>query len=171
MKYLISAIIFALPLLIGTVPAARADYAAGLRAYGQRDYDTAVRLLKADGGADAAYLLGIMYYRGDGVKADKAEAVRWLRRAADTGHVRAQNNLGMMYDKGDGVPQDQKEAAAWYRKAAEKGHAPSQFDLGLMYTNGEGVAKDHAEAVKWLRKAAKQGHVNARKLLNVMGER
>ena len=119
----------------------------------------------------AAYLLGIMYYRGDGVKADKAEAVRWLRRAADAGHVRAQNNLGMMYDKGDGVPQDQKEAAAWYRKAAEKGHAPSQFDLGLMYTNGEGVAKDHAEAVKWLRKAAKQGHVNARKLLNVMGER
>lgn len=151
--------------------AAWADFAAGLKAYESRDYATALRLFKADDGPDSCYLLGIMYYKGEGVTADKAEAVKWLRKSAEKGNVRAAYNLGMMYDKGDGVPQNLKEAAVWYRKAAEKGHVQSQFNIGLMYTNGEGVPKDRKEAVKWLRKAAKKGHPNARKLLDVMGEK
>ncbi len=173
MKYLIGAVVLAIPLNLMAAPAPppRAGFADGLKAYELHDYAAALRLLKQENSADAAYLLGIMYYRGEGVRADRGEAVRWLRRAADMGHVRAQNNLGMMYDKGDSVPKDTKEAARWYRKAAEQGHAPSQFNLGLMYTNGEGVEKDRKEAVTWLKKAAKQGHLNARKLLNVMGEK
>ncbi len=171
MKQSLYAVLLAMALLPVLPLAARADYAAGLKAYEKHDYATALKLLKADGGRDADYLLGIMCYKGEGGKADKAESLGWLRKAADKGHVRAQFNLGMMYDRGDGVPQDLKEAAKWYRKAAEQGHAQSQFNLGLMYTNGEGVEKNRNEAVKWLRKAAKQGHVNARKLLNVMGEK
>ena len=171
MNKFITTILIIISLVIIGASCALADYAAGLKAYQQRDYGTAARLLKDDHSADSAYLLGIIYFKGEGVRANKAEAIRWLRRAGEMGHVRAQNNLGMIYDKGDGVHQDQKEAASWYLKAAEKGDAQSQFDLGLMYTNGEGVAKDRKEAVKWLRKAAKQGHVNARKLLKVMGEK
>lgn len=171
MKKIVAACIVTIPLAIGTVPFARADFSTGLAAYQQHDYPTALRLLQADRGADASYLLAIMHFKGEGVLPDKAEGVRWLRRAGDLGHVRAQYNLGMLYDKGDGVPRDLKEAATWYRKAAEKGHVQSQFDLGLMYTNGEGVPKDRREAVKWLKKAAGQGHVNARKLLKVMGEK
>src|SRR5512133_836524 len=131
MNKLIITLLIISSFVIEGAPSARADYAAGLNAYQHRDYGTALRLLKEDSSADSAYLLGIMYFKGEGVGADKAEGVRWLRRAADKGHIRAQNNLGMLYDKGDGVPKDQKEAAAWYRKAAEKGHAQSQFDLGL----------------------------------------
>lgn len=171
MKKRLIAVILSVSLFIVSAVAAWADFAAGLKAYEARDYATALRLFKADEGPDSCYLLGIMYYKGEGVKADKTEGVKWLRRSGEKGHVRAAYNLGMIYDKGDGVPQDLKEAAKWYRKAAEKGHAQSQFNLGLMYTNGEGVTKDRKEAVKWLRKAAKQGHVNARKLLNVMGEK
>lgn len=171
MKNLSISLLIIISLVICGVSGAWADYAAGLKAYQHRDFGTAHKLLKEDTSADSAYLLGIMSFKGEGVKADKAEGVRWLRRAADMGHVRAQSNLGMLYDKGDGVPLDQKEAAVWYRKAADKGDAQSQFNLGLMYTNGEGVAKDRTEAVKWLKKAARQGHPNARKLLKVMGEK
>lgn len=171
MKNRFNAVLILFILLAVAAPAARADFATGLKAYESHDYATALRLLKADGGPDSCYVLGIMYYKGEGVTADKAEAIRWLRRSAEKGNVRAAYNLGMIYDKGDGVHQDLKEAAKWYRKAAEKGHAQSQFNLGLMYTNGEGVPKDHQEAVRWLRKAARQGHPNARKLLNVMGEK
>lgn len=146
-------------------------FSAAFRAYQQHDYPTALRLFKADHGGDSCYVLGIMYYRGEGVPADKKEAIHWLTEAAEKNHLRAQYNLGMIYDKGDGVPQDLKEAAKWYRRGAEKGHVQSQFNLGLMYTNGEGVPKDHDEAVKWLRLAARKGHVNARKLLKVMGEK
>ncbi len=171
MKKWIFAALVGMTLTITTAIAASTDFATGLKAYERRDYATALRLFKADGGPDSCYVLGIMYYKGEGVTADKDEAVKWLRKAAEKGNVRAQYNLGMMYDKGDGVPQNLKEAAGWYRKAAEKGHVQSQFNLGLMYTNGEGVPKDRQEAVKWLRKAARKGHVNARKLLGVMGEK
>jgi TPR repeat protein len=158
-------------LVLAPALSAWADFAQGLRAYEQHDFATALKTFKADGGADSAYLLGIMYYKGEGVKPDKEEAVKWVHKAAEKGHVRAAYNLGMIYDKGDGVPKDLKEAARWYRKAADKGHAQSQFNLGLMYTNGEGVQKDKKEAIKWLRKAAKQGNANARKLLNIMEEK
>jgi TPR repeat protein len=151
--------------------AAGADFKAGLDAYQRKDYQTALKELKADGGADASYVLSIMYFRGEGVQSNKTEALKWLQRSAEKGLVRAQYNLGMMYDKGDGVARDLVAAAKWYRRAADKGHAQSQFNLGLMYTNGEGVEKNREEATKWLKKAARQGHAKAKKLLKVMSEK
>lgn len=150
---------------------ASADFKSGLAAYQQKDYPTALRDLKADGGADASYVLSVMYYNGQGVEASKSESIKWLRKSADLGMERAQYNLAMVYDKGELAPKDLTEAAKWYRKAAEKGNAQSQFNLGLMYTNGEGVAKDKKEALKWLNKAAKQGHPGARKLVKVMNDK
>lgn len=150
---------------------ASADFKSGLAAYQQNDYQTALRDLQADGGADASYVLSVMYYNGQGVEADKRESLKWLRKSADLGLERAQYNLAMVYDKGELAPKDLSEAAKWYRKAAEKGNVQSQFNIGLMYTNGEGVAKDKKEALKWLNKAAKQGHPGARKLVKVMNDK
>lgn len=164
------AIVLSLALITTIAVRAGANFNAGYNAYRLKDYPTAMKAFKADGGADSAYMLAIMYYKGEGTKADKKEAMKWLRQSADKGNAVAANNLGMIYDKGDGVPQDMKEAAKWYRKAAEKGHVQSQYNLGLMYTNGEGVEKDPQEAVKWFRKAAKKGHADAKKMLKVMGE-
>ncbi|HZV81528.1 MAG TPA: tetratricopeptide repeat protein [Geobacteraceae bacterium] len=157
--------------LVLAVPAVWASYDAGVNAYRSRDYRRALQEFKSDGSPASQYVLGIMYFKGEGVEADKGRAVKLLRAAAGRGHLKAQYSLAVICDKGDGVLQDQKEAAKWYRKAAEQGHAQSQFNLGLMYTNGEGVGKDRAEAVKWLRKSAGQGNVNAQKLLGVMGEK
>ena len=58
---------------------------------------------------------------------DKAEAVKWYRKAAEQGHSDAQNNLGACYDEGDGVAVDKAEAVKWYRKAAEQGHSDAQY--------------------------------------------
>lgn len=157
--------------LMLAVPSAWAGYDAGASAYLSKDYKRALREFKADGSPASQYVLGIMYFKGEGVEADKAGAVKLLRASAERGYLKAQYSLAVIYDKGDGVAQDQPEAAKWYRKAAEQGHAQSQFNLGLMYTNGEGVEKDRAEAVKWLRKSAGQGHDRAKKLLRVMGEK
>lgn len=148
-----------------------ADFHAGLAAYERHDYATALHEFRADNSASSSYLIGIMYYKGEGVAPNRQETVKWLRKAAEHGHVQAAYSLAVMYDKGDGIPQNQQEAVKWYRVAAERGHALSQFNLGLMYTNGEGVEKNHDAAVKWLRKAARQGHIGARKLLRVMGEK
>ena len=48
---------------------------------------TETRRLAEQGDADAQYNLGYRYVTGIGVPQDRAEAVRWLRLAADQGHT------------------------------------------------------------------------------------
>jgi len=64
----------------------------------------AARTAADQGDARAQYNLGFMYYFGEGVPQDHAEAVHWYRLAAEQGDARAQYNLGFMYDNGKGVP-------------------------------------------------------------------
>ena len=141
-----------------------ADFQAGLIAYGQGDYATALeewQPLAEQGDATAQYNLGLMYVEGKGVPQDDAEAMRWYRKAAEQGLADAQTNLGTMYDQGKGVPQDDAEAMRWYRKAAEQGYADAQTNLGTMYAQGNGVPKDYVHAYVWYNLAAAQGDEHA----------
>lgn len=147
-----------------------ADYSTGMKAYRNKDFTRALKEFKAADSKDSNYNLGVMYFKGEGVKADRLKGLEFFKKAADQGHMNAQFILGTLYDKGEDVLQDRAVAAKWYRKAAEQGHAQAQFNMGLMYTNGEGVEKDRKQAVPWLKKAARQGHKGAVKLLGVMGE-
>ena len=52
------------------------------------------------GKAQAQFDLGAMYYRGQAVEQNYAEAVKWFRKAADQGLAKAQYNLGVMYEYG-----------------------------------------------------------------------
>jgi hypothetical protein len=70
-----------------------------------------------------------MYYKGNGVPQNYAEALKWFRLAATQGHAKAQSNLGVMYDEGQGVPEDDAGALKWYRLAAAQGNASAQFLL------------------------------------------
>jgi len=91
-----------------------------------------------------------------------------LRRQAEAGDPKAQNQLGFKYSVGDGVTPNFDEALKWYRKAAEQGLAEAQNNLGVKYYNGQGVTQDYAEAVKWYRKAAEQGYATAQHNLGAM---
>ena len=124
---------------------------------------------KAEAGDAKSQLeLGLMFYFGNGVKQDKAEAVKWWRRAAEQGDAKAQFNLGLMYHKGEGVLEEKKEAVKLYRLAADQGIAAAQCNLGLLYEHGEGVSQDKAEAVEWYRRAAEQGIAEAQCNLGFM---
>jgi hypothetical protein len=98
--------------------------------------------------------LGYAYADGIGVPKDRAEAVRWWRKAADQGNAEAQNSLGVAYASGEGVPQDFSEAVLWYRRAADQGDPAAQLNLGVSYGNGTGVPQDFAEAYFWENLAA-----------------
>lgn len=163
-------ILVILSLLLAAAPCL-ASFDSGLKAYKKKDFARAMKDFKADGSKNSCYNIGIMYYKGEGVKQDRREAVQWFRKAADLGDMNAQFTMGMLYDKGEDLALDQGEAYRWYRKAAEQGHRQAQFNIGYMYTMGEGVKKDPKEAVIWLKKAAKQGHPEAKKILGVMGEK
>ena len=136
----------------------------GLAAYQRHDYATALQVLRplADhGDARAQYVIGVMYYNGEGVSLDSDQAVKWFRLAADQRLANAQHNLGHMYAKGEGVSRDYSEAVKWFGLAADQGLADAQYNLGLLYENGWGVSRDYAEAAKWYRRAADQGFAPA----------
>lgn len=42
---------------------------------------------------EAMYNIGLMYYKGHGVRQDKREAQKYFRIVADTGHVQALSKL------------------------------------------------------------------------------
>ena len=143
---------------------ARADHDAGTSAYKRGDYATALAEFRqaAERGSVVAQInLAAMYYKGQGVPQDDAEAAKWYRKAADQRDAVAQNNIGLMYDNGRGVPQDYGEAVKWYRRAAEQGQSGAQFNLAVMYRNGLGVAPDPAAAALWFQRAAQAGLAEA----------
>ena len=93
-----------------TLTAVLVALASGAPLQAQTPEIDALRARAEAGDAEAQVDLGVMYFVGDGVPQDYAEAVRWYRLAADQGHARAQFNLGFMYATGDGVPQDGVQA-------------------------------------------------------------
>ena len=148
-----------------------ADFESGLNAYKAGDYATALKEWQplADQGAPhAAYNLGLMYARGEGVPKDFAKAASYYQKAAEQGVAEAEYNLAVLYSTGEGVPKDEKQAMTWFLKAAEKGDTRAAESLGNMYNEGEGAFQNYAEAEKWYRKAAEAGVASAEFNLAVM---
>src|ERR1700722_6368229 len=113
-------------------------------AYRRGDFARAIELLKPQaeaGGIDAQIMLGQMYLKGEGVKADAAKAIAWMRRAADEGSSIAAFDLGVFASSGIGGPQDNQAAAAWYRKAAHQRYPDAAYNLAVLYNGGQGVAR------------------------------
>ena len=136
----------------------------GIESYNNGIYNLAFRLLKtaADlGDSDAEVNLGYMYARGQGTKADQAEAMRLYRLSADSGNGEGMNAIAYKYTYGTGVPIDMKMAVRWYCRAIAQGNPRALNNLGLLHAQGAGVAFDMDEAIDLWRQSAKLGHANA----------
>lgn len=91
---------------------------------------------------------------------DKPErAAEAYEKAADGGHLKAQNALGIMYLKGNGVEQDKQKARQLLKGAAEEGLDIAQYQYAELLHSGEGGNQETEKAIKWYKKAADQGHV------------
>ena len=137
----------------------------------QQSDTNSVEITKAKaerGDAEAQCNLGAIYYQGQGVSQNYAEAVNWFHKAADQGNAIAQYSLGQCYSEGSGVAKDMGEAIKWWRRAAEQGYAEAQCNLGVAYERGWGVTNDATEAAMWYRKAANQGDIVAQSNLGAM---
>jgi len=124
-------------------------------------------LAKAKAGdVESQYLVGSAYEDSR----DYTDAAVWLRKAAASGQVLAQDHIAYLYHEGNGVPQNYAEAAFWMRKAAEQGDSWAQTNLGRLYSKGLGVPQDNKLAVQWWRKADAQGDTDATRLLAGSGD-
>lgn len=70
------------------------------------------------GHTDAAYRLGLIYYKGvGGFKIDFKKAFYYLSLAAKNNHKNSQANLARMYQNGDGVKRNKERSDYWYEQA------------------------------------------------------
>jgi hypothetical protein len=65
--------------------------------------------------------LGFAFESGHGVSKNEAEALKWYRKAAESGSAQAMNWMGVTYRDGRGVAKNGAEADKWIRKAAALG--------------------------------------------------
>jgi hypothetical protein len=146
--------------LLCAIPALRGDTAAGLKAFRQGDYATALREWKAEadkGQSEAEYNLGMLYLKGQSVAPDTQEALRLFRLAAEQGQPDAQFQLGLMREKGVGVPQNYAEAEFWFALAAGRGDPEAESGLAGLYEQGYGVEKDLKRAAQMVPAGCRPG--------------
>ena len=130
--------------------------------------DTALSVwhdLAGSGHVKSQAVLGLLLLEGKSVRKDTAEAVRWLRHAADQGDLGSQAVLGAAYMEGKDVMQDFSEAARWLRGPSDHGNPTAQAAMGILYAEGHGVERDYSEAHRLFRLAADQG--NGRGMLSL----
>lgn len=114
-----------------------------------------------------------MYYRGQGVPQNYAEALRLYTLAADQGNPYADYELAKMHRNGVGAPvnaaiSDQHFKSAYsgfYHLEKDSHDNKLQYRLGQMLNTGTGTEKDVQAAVSYLEKLAQLGNVNAQYLL------
>lgn len=118
-------------------------------------------MAKAESGdTDAAYEVGIMYLKGQGVEPNRGKAVEWLHKAADAGNESAAAKLSRMTANEQEFNRN--------RQAAEGGDASAQYEVAMMYLSGKGVTLDTKMAATWLEKASAQGNVKAAARLGIL---
>lgn len=87
---------------------------------------------------DAAYLVGLACYYGDGVPRSYEEALRYFKKAAQNGHPQAAINVGYMYYNGIGATKDYNAAFGYYSIAANQDDPEGCYRAGSMLYAGEG---------------------------------
>ena len=161
-------------------------------AYEAKDYAKALPLFKKAydklGPVDAADALGQMYLRGQGTPRDTAQAIVWLKKAAESpftpgkdeqpfdpqnpdlmnGLTEAAMTLANIYRIGWDVPADPKQARHWYAKADEFGYIPATYALGAADEAQYGGEGTLTSALKHLLKAGTAGYAPAQYELGVI---
>ncbi len=119
-----------------------ADFQAGMAAYEKGNFGAAYGEFKRLGTPEAFYMLGKMYYKGEGVPGDPVEATLWYRKAAEKGLAEASYALALCYLNGDGVLRNRSEAMRFLRQAANQGSQEAVRMLARLLTERRGARQD-----------------------------
>jgi TPR repeat protein len=141
--------------LIGTAIAG--PFEDGQAAYMHDDYAEAVRLwgqLADQGSARDQFSIGRMYYIGQGVLRDNAQADAWSRKAADQGFAYAQFDLGVAYEDGGlGVQQDYALAHMWLNLASSPAASADPRQMAVQNPDQVAAKMTPAQIAEALRMA------------------
>lgn len=113
------------------------------------------RLAATYGHPASQYALGVMALRGQGMRKQPEQGLRWLLAAAKKRYAPAEAALGDLYWKGEVVRRDRTRAIMWYllaRSTTRPGEAPGiydQLDKMLAETTEAERLEAEARATVW----------------------
>lgn len=117
-----------------------AEFKAGLAAFDQKDYAAAVKSFRAgaeQGNVEAQLMLGHCLLKGLGVRKNVTDAMKWMKKAADSGNQYAEASYGtLLIEIGD-----PETAAEYLKKSAEQGDLCGQLMLGAIELRDEATAE------------------------------
>lgn len=135
---------------------------------GEADFSKAAELYKHavdNGHIEAAYRLGLLLKKGNGVERNPDEAFRMFGIAvnADAESIKPEYlyEYAMCHFRGVGTKECPANGIDAMRKAAEAGYADAQFEMAQAYECGWGVEKDNRKRWEWMRRAADGGNMDA----------
>jgi TPR repeat protein len=139
--------------VIGTAIAG--PFEDGQVAFRRDDYPEALRLWGQSADARAQFSVGQMYYIGQGVLRDNAQADAWFRKAADQGFVYAQFDLGVAYEDGGlGVQQDYALAHMWFNLASSPATNADLRQMAVQHRDQVATKMTPAQIAEALRMAS-----------------
>jgi TPR repeat protein len=112
---------------------------------------------------DAFVKIAQMYAAGDELTKNPVEELKWYRKAADAGGLKASVVVAslLLADGRSATPEENAEARRRCEDAAKNNFSPGAYCVALIYRRGLGTEKDPAEATKWLGRAADLGYPGA----------
>jgi TPR repeat protein len=140
-------------------------YLRGVGAKKDEDrYLKIVQRLAYAGYPAAKYELGSYLLRNPSKVIDGKEgAFVWIKSAADTGNVKAQNETGVCYASGIGVSNDNEKAKHYFELASLSNYSHAYYNLGLLYKIGSyPIERNEPLAFSYFEKASVLGHVRAK---------
>lgn len=127
-----------------------------------RGYDLFVYLFEECDTGDAGIQLqiGRAYNKGYGLWRNRAEAVKWYKRAAAAGNADALGELGHAYIYGQlyGLKEDVETGVKLLNEAIEKDSASAAYTLGQYYLNKK---SDRKKVIEMYKIAAERGYSKA----------
>lgn len=101
------------------------------------------------GDPEAQHRLALMYLRGEGVEADQAWAVTWLRRAAASGHRAAAERLARIYREAglEPPPGLVNEAGRAPARAPAPGSPQAELEAGLPDEERKAIAAARRQGI------------------------
>ena len=113
-----------------------------------------IKAAEADEKNDGAqYMLGILYFNGDGVEKDLVRSAQWYRKAAENGHESAQYELALCYLYGDGVEANTEEAIHWFKSGKALGDTRCEEKLAELTAEGSAAGLTVNDVDQWMRRS------------------
>lgn len=132
------------------------EYLAGSKAFEEKKYalgmDLWIKLL-AKGSRTAMYVIGLLYFNGQGVTQDYSKAMEWYLKAG-VGYIasyggKSQSAIGFMYYNGQGVTKDYVKAKEWFEKSFLRGKESLKMTATIYGKGGYGIEREKELAVKY----------------------